>query len=319
MRNTVSDASAERKHNAEMLARFTTPMPSVEERMAAGKALRAKVPHERHADYRPAPQRTDPVAILEEQAKTRLPALVPIRYARMLASPFAFLRGSAAVMAADLAHTPVTGLRVQACGDMHVANFGFFASAERNLVFGINDFDETLPGAWEWDLKRLAASAVVAARFMGARQGPVRGRSPRRGQELPQAHARIRRDGEPGCLVLAHRRAGHPGRFSRRRRGAIAERIIAKARERGHIQVLAKMAELVDDRHRIVEDGRSSSARRARRTAVRSGRRSPRPWTSTSTPSPTSASRSLPGTGSSTWPARSWAWGASAPAAGSSC
>ena len=136
--------------------------------MAAGKALREKVPHEAHAEFRPAATRQDPVALLEGQARTRLQNLIPIRYARMLASPFAFLRGSAIVMSADLAHTPVTGLRVQACGDMHVANFGVFASAERNLVFGINDFDETLPGAWEWDLKRLAVSAVVAARFMGA-------------------------------------------------------------------------------------------------------------------------------------------------------
>ena len=135
--------------------------------MAAGKALRAKVPHELHAEYRPASDRQDPVAILEEQAKTRLAFLVPIRHARMLASPFAFLRGSAAVMAGDLANTPVTGVPVQACGDAHVGNFGVFASAERNLVFAINDFDETLPGPWEWDLKRLAASAFVAARFLG--------------------------------------------------------------------------------------------------------------------------------------------------------
>jgi uncharacterized protein (DUF2252 family) len=108
------------------------------------------------------------VAILEAQASTRLPALTPIRYARMLTSPFAFLRGAAAVMTHDLAATPTTGLLVQACGDMHVANFGVFASAERNLVFGINDFDETQPGPWEWDVKRLAASAVVASRFFGA-------------------------------------------------------------------------------------------------------------------------------------------------------
>jgi uncharacterized protein (DUF2252 family) len=101
------------------------------------------------------------VAILEAQASTRLPELVPIRYARMLTSPFAFLRGAAAVMTHDLATTATTGLMVQACGDMHVANFGVFASAKRNLVFGINDFDETHPGPWEWDLKRLAASAVV--------------------------------------------------------------------------------------------------------------------------------------------------------------
>ena len=141
-----TDASVGGTRRLERLIDFSAPGPSLDERMAAGKALRDEVPHELHAEYRPASERHDPVAILEEQAKTRLAFLVPIRYARMLASPFAFLRGSAAVMAADLAHTPVTGLRVQACGDAHVANFGVFASAERNLVFAINDFDETLPG-----------------------------------------------------------------------------------------------------------------------------------------------------------------------------
>jgi hypothetical protein len=125
-----------RTPDAELLARFTAPMPSLEERTAAGKAMRVKVPHERHVEYRPPSSRADPVAIFEVQAKTRLPAYVPIRYARMLASPFAFLRGSAAVMAADLARTPVTGLIVQVCGDMHLANFGLSASAERNLVWG---------------------------------------------------------------------------------------------------------------------------------------------------------------------------------------
>ena len=113
-----------KSRHAEMLARFTTPTPSVLERMAAGKALRPKVPHDAHAEFRLQPKRPDPVSILLEQAKTRLPALVPIRHARMLASPFAFLRGSAAVMAADLGLTARTGMTVQACGDMHVANFG---------------------------------------------------------------------------------------------------------------------------------------------------------------------------------------------------
>jgi Uncharacterized protein conserved in bacteria (DUF2252) len=151
-----------------LLHKFIMPRPSVRERMAAGKALRDKVPRKKHGEFRRHPKRQDPVSIIEEQAKTRLPLLVPIRHSRMLTSPFAFLRGAAAVMAADLVHTPTTtGMTVQACGDMHVANFGVFASAERTLVFGINDFDETLPGPWEWDLKRLAASAVVCGRFLG--------------------------------------------------------------------------------------------------------------------------------------------------------
>ena len=144
-------------------------LPTIEERMAAGKALRKKIPRIRQGDYKPAPKRANPVSILEAQAKTRLPNLVPIRYARMLTSPFAFLRGAAAIMAADLkANGKTTGINVQACGDMHVANFGVFASAERNLIFGINDFDETLPGPWEWDLKRLVASIVASGRFLGA-------------------------------------------------------------------------------------------------------------------------------------------------------
>src|SRR5262249_4886250 len=135
--------------------------------MAAGKTLREKVPRTSHATYTPAADRPDPVGVLEKQNENRVAKLVPVRFARMLASPFAFLRGSAAVMTNDLSNTPVTGLIVAACGDMHVSNFGVYASAERNLVFSINDFDEVHPGPWEWDLKRLAASAAVAVRFMG--------------------------------------------------------------------------------------------------------------------------------------------------------
>ena len=141
---------------------------SVSDRIAAGKALRQTVKRSDHAAYHPPANREDPIAILEAQAENRVADLVPIRYARMLASPFAFLRGSAAVMIQDIAPAPTTGLTVQACGDMHVSNFGVFASAERSLVFAINDFDETYVGAWEWDLKRLVASAVVAGQFLGA-------------------------------------------------------------------------------------------------------------------------------------------------------
>jgi uncharacterized protein (DUF2252 family) len=235
------------------LVRFTTPVPSVAERKAAGKALRTKVPHKQHAVHRPASKRADPVAILERQAKTRLPFLIPIRYARMLASPFAFLRGSAAVMAADLAPTPVTGLTVQACGDMHVANFGVFASAERHLVFGINDFDETLPGAWEWDLKRLASSAVVAVRSMGGDKVLC--------EEAARAtvksyRKRMREYAEMGSLAVWYSRIDEQdvlAALSPKTR-PIAERIMAKARQRGHLQVLGKMAELVDNQHRIIED-----------------------------------------------------------------
>lgn len=253
MSRNVSSRSAERKHHAEVLARFTAPISSVEERKALGKALRAKVPHKQHAEYRPAPKRADPVAILQEQAKTRLPVLIPIRYARMLANPFAFLRGSAAVMAADLARTPVTGLTVQAGGDMHVANFGLFASAERNLVFGINDFDETLPGAWEWDLKRLAASAVVAGRFLG--RDKVQCEDAARAA-VRSYRKRMREYAEMGNLAVWYSRLDEQSVLAALSPEArmIAERIMAKAKARGHMQVLEKMAELVDDRHRILEN-----------------------------------------------------------------
>jgi uncharacterized protein (DUF2252 family) len=125
------------------------------------------VPRSSHASWAPDGARPDPVALLEEQALDRVPQLVPIRYGRMSDSPFAFFRGAAYVMASDLATTPQTGLQVQLCGDAHLANFGLFASPDRDLVFDLNDFDETLPGPWEWDVKRLAASVAVAARDLG--------------------------------------------------------------------------------------------------------------------------------------------------------
>jgi uncharacterized protein (DUF2252 family) len=137
---------------------------SREECLAAGKALRETLPRSSHAGWKAPAERRDPIDVLEESNRDRLPELVPIRYGRMLRSPFTFLRGSAGLMAYDLATTPTTGLRVQACGDCHLLNFGLFATPERNLVFDLNDFDETLPALWEWDLKRLAVSFAVAAR-----------------------------------------------------------------------------------------------------------------------------------------------------------
>ena len=132
-----------------------------------GKAARTPVPRRTQASFEPPADRPDPVSLLQQQAATRIPGLVAIRYGRMLASPLAFFRGAALLMAADLAGTPSTGLRVQSCGDAHLSNFGVFASPERRLVFDINDFDETLPGPWEWDVKRLATSLEVAARGNG--------------------------------------------------------------------------------------------------------------------------------------------------------
>jgi uncharacterized protein (DUF2252 family) len=142
-------------------------MGTVADRRASGRSLRKKVARSSHAEWSPAADRPDPVSLLEEQNRTRFAHLVPIRYERMTTSPFAFLRGSAAVMAQDLAATPVTGIQVQACGDAHLNNFGIYATPERNQIFDLNDFDETLPGPWEWDVKRLASSVIVAGRNNG--------------------------------------------------------------------------------------------------------------------------------------------------------
>jgi len=148
-------------------AQASVEHPTVSERAELGKKARARAARSSHADWSAPPDRRDPVAILEDQAATRLPDLVPIRYGRMAASAFAFYRGAAAVMAADLAGAPRTNLKVQLCGDAHLVNFGGFGSPERSMVFDINDFDETHPGPFEWDLKRLAASLQVAARSRG--------------------------------------------------------------------------------------------------------------------------------------------------------
>ncbi len=139
------------------------PRRPVADRVALGERARAEVPHASHAVSAPAANRPDPLELLERQAATRVPELVPIRYGRMLVSPFTFYRGAALIMASDLASTPRSGLTVQCCGDAHLSNFGVFASPERQLVFDLNDFDETLPGPWEWDVKRLAVSMLIAA------------------------------------------------------------------------------------------------------------------------------------------------------------
>ncbi len=146
------------------------PYRSPSERRAEGKKLRDAVPRADHGGWNPFKERRDPVELVLAQNEGRLPNLVPIRHGRMLQSPFAFYRGSAAIMAADLAHTPSSGLRVQACGDAHLSNFGGFATPERNLVFDINDLDETLPAPWEWDVKRLTASVVLAGRHIQLKQ-----------------------------------------------------------------------------------------------------------------------------------------------------
>ena len=152
------------------------------ERQAAGKAIRESVPRSAHAAWKPSPNRTDIISLLEQSNQDRLPDLISLRYRRMLQSPLACLRGSAIVMAEDLAGLPKTNIRLQVCGDCHLQNFGWFASPERNLVFDVNDFDETLNAPWEWDVKRLVASVVVAARGLNASKSDQ--------QQLGQAVAR---------------------------------------------------------------------------------------------------------------------------------
>jgi hypothetical protein len=167
----TTDSSATARSAARAVPGQRTPAgavkrPSRTDRAARGKAARAVAPLESHAEFRPARGR-DPVGLLLGQAASRVPELVPVRHGRMLVSPFTYYRGAALPMAADLAGTPASGLRVQLCGDAHLSNFGAFASPERNLVFDVNDFDETLPGPFEWDVKRLAASLTVAGRDNG--------------------------------------------------------------------------------------------------------------------------------------------------------
>jgi len=234
-----------------LAASFIAPRAGAEQRAAAGKALREQVPLATHAAFGRYPG-IDPLQILRAQARTRLPELVPVRHARMLQSPFAFLRGSAAVMAADLARTPATRLNVQACGDMHVANFGLYATAERQLVFAINDFDETYPGRWEWDVKRLAASALVASEHL---LGNGRQREAAVRAVVSSYRKNMRRYAAMGHLEVWYEHID-----SERLLAALspavrlrARRVMASARRRTHLQVLDKMTDLVDNRHRIVE------------------------------------------------------------------
>lgn len=240
--------------NNKLLPHFQSEQRSVEERFAAGKELRRKLPRDEQGKYQLAKDRTDPISILEEQAKTRLPDLIPIRYARMITSPFAFLRGAAAIMAEDLtAQGKTTGLHVQMCGDMHLANFGVFASAERNLIFGINDFDETLPGPWEWDLKRLVASIVSGGQFLGASNGICK-KSVR--AAVSSYRNRIRQYAFMGNLQLWYSTIKDDD-VKKVLTGTAREglkRIASKARERTHMQVLGKLGDLVDEQFRLRDD-----------------------------------------------------------------
>jgi uncharacterized protein (DUF2252 family) len=158
---------------------------SPDARLAADKALRDRIPREQHGRWNAAKERENPIDLLHKSDAGRIKELIAIRYGRMLQSPFAFYRGAAGVMAADLSRTPTTGLQVQACGDCHLLNFGGFATPERSIIFDINDFNETLPGPWEWDVKRLVASIVLATRSNGLSDGRCYGR--RRGYCIPSS------------------------------------------------------------------------------------------------------------------------------------
>jgi len=233
------------------------PHLSVEERVARGKAARREVPRESHADFSPGAFRRDPVALLERQATTRVPELVPIRYGRMLVSPFTFYRGAALVMAADLAGGPRSGITTQLCGDAHLMNFGAFGSPERRLVFGINDFDETLPGPWEWDVKRLAASFAIAGRdngystkerktvllaAVGAYRKAMREFAGMKNLAVWYAHLDI----EQAFAELQ----SQLDRATRKR----AQANIAKARTRDSMQAFGKLTHVVDGERRILSD-----------------------------------------------------------------
>ena len=232
------------------------PHPTPGERAAAGKAARAVAPRSGHGEWEPVSDRPDPVELLEEQAATRVPELVPIRYGRMLVSPFTFFRGAAYPMAADLAGAPRTGLEVQLCGDAHLSNFGGFAAPDRRLVFSINDFDETLPGPFEWDVKRLVASFAVAGRD--------RGFDAKQRQPINRAVTRSYREAIRGFAAMSNlelwysridvdeiaalARQGSPKQRKR------FERNLAKARSKDSLKAFAKLTTIVDGEPRIASD-----------------------------------------------------------------
>jgi uncharacterized protein (DUF2252 family) len=227
------------------------------ERMARGKQARSAVPRSAHAAFDASTPDRDPIAVLEQQAETRVAELIPLRYGRMLASPSAFYRGGALVMACDLARTPTTGISVQVSGDAHLNNFGLFASPERRLVFDVNDFDETLPGPWEWDVKRLVASLVIAARGNGIDGGVRR-------QIALDATARYRRAmrdfASMGNLAVWY---AHVDARTMQQVLAVqlaeAERkllvkTLAKAQKRDHLQALGKLTRVINGERRFISD-----------------------------------------------------------------
>ena len=254
---TVSQTRPRAPRRASRPAPKRVPHPTPAERAAKGKAARAAAPRSAHGEWAPAHDRRDPVELLEEQAASRVPELVPIRYGRMLVSPFTFYRGAAYPMAADLADAPRTGLDVQLCGDAHLSNFGAFAAADRRLVFSINDFDETLPGPFEWDVKRLVASFDVAGRDRGfdAKQ--------RRSVNLEVTRSyreAIRNFAGMTNLELWYSRidveaiSSLLGPRASRKQRKLFKRNVAKAHSKDSMRALAKLTTVVGGERRIVSD-----------------------------------------------------------------
>ena len=253
--DSPTKGSATRGDRARATAQVDHPTP--QDRTARGKAARTKVPRSSHAGWDPPTDRREPVDLLEEQAVSRVPELVPVRYGRMLTSPFAFYRGAAYLMAADLAATPRSGINVQVCGDAHISNFGLFGSPERELLFDINDFDETLPGPWEWDVKRLAASIAVAGRnngFSDAERHEVITTSVgeyrtamREFASMPNLdvwYSRLQvQEGLPRLQALLSKKGLKE-----------AARLVEKARTKDSLQALDKLTHVVDGEPRIVSD-----------------------------------------------------------------
>jgi uncharacterized protein (DUF2252 family) len=250
---------AEARPEREFGAAWRRARLSVAERIARGKTARTDAPRSSHGRWEPAPNRPDPVAVLEEQAESRVQELVPIRYGRMLVSPFTFFRGAARIMADDLAGTPRSGVAVQLCGDAHLSNFGLFGSPERRMLFDINDFDETLPGPWEWDLKRLAASFEIGGRDRGFDRADRRAIVMAGVREYRDRIRQVARMGtldawyeqlEVGQLVEWIQGEVRSTRLSRKE-ARQAEQQVAKARTRDSVRVFAKRADAVDGEPRI--------------------------------------------------------------------
>src|SRR5262245_22049482 len=233
------------------------PHLTPEERAASGKAARAESPRSAHAEWEPRGDRPNPVMLLEEQARTRLPELVPIRYGRMLLSPFTFFRGAAYPMAADLADSPRTRLQVQLCGDAHLSNFGAFAAPDRRLVFSVNDFDETLPGPFEWDVKRLVASFAVAGRDRGfdarERQGinTIVARSYR---EAMRDFAGMRNLDLWYARIDLEDTLAHFAQQATRKEMKRVEQGVAKTRAKDSLKAFSKLTHMVDGEPRIISD-----------------------------------------------------------------